>query len=175
MFRALRSHVRDLKKKTRAARRAYVRERTQSTPAFKPAPLLAVLTKKGRTERYMLFRGRDNIRPGKTYTAGQAKAALAREQYHRFVKRTGQALGISYKEARSLIGDAKKAAEKEVRAEQSRLRRVISNKKAPLGVRNKARRKLRALSLKRARRRAAGMLNAVISEAASPSPRRAGS
>ena len=175
MFRALRGHIKDLKKKARSARRAYTRERAQKEPAFRPAPILAVLTKKGKTERYMIFRGRENIRPGKTYTAGQVKAVLSREQYHRFVKRTGQALGITYKEARVLIGDAKKAAEKEVRAEKSRLRRVISNKKTPIGIRNKARKKLRALSLKRARRRAAGMLNAVISEVESPSPRRAGS
>lgn len=171
IFKTLRAHVKDLKKKAKAARRAYTRERAQKGPTFQPPRLMAILQKKGKKERYMIFRGRENVRPGKSYTAAEARAVLAREGYSRFVKRTAGALGLSYKEARSLISGAKKAAENEVRAEKARLRKIISSKKVKLGVKNKARKKLRALSLTRARRRAAGMLNAVISESESPGPR----
>lgn len=167
----LKKHVDGIRDLQKSRRRAYKRERTQKGYTFSPPKLTALPVRRGRGEKWVIFRGREAIYNGRAFSAEKARGLLKRETYRRFIERLSKATGLAKRETISLVAGAKRRAESEVRREKARLTRVIKSRRSSPETRNKARKKLRRLSLARARKRVNGMLESAIHEIVSPGPK----
>lgn len=153
--------VRKSQQKNRARRTQERRQKTRTfqlqTPDLVPFPAPGEKDPKN-PKKFVLYRAGKQI-PGK-FTKKQALRRLNNESNLKQVNSLSKATGISKKQARSLIAQVKRGAEKEIK----RLK-----KSGKLTAKEK-----RGLSVARSRRRAAAQLWDLIYEIASPGPKRGG-